>query len=50
MAWQKLKMQARDGDEVWAFSSPVSGADAGKHSGYALVRAGRIVETSAAGR
>jgi hypothetical protein len=48
MAWQKLKMHARDGDELWAFSSPpVGGTYAGKHSGYALVRGGRIVEVAA---
>jgi hypothetical protein len=46
MAWQKLKRDAQDGDEVWAFTSPPgSWSRQGQHAGYALVREGRIVET-----
>lgn len=46
MAWQKLKRDAQDGDELWAFNSP-SGSWSGQsqHAGYALVREGRIVES-----
>jgi hypothetical protein len=46
MAWQKLKRDAQEGDEVWAFTSP-SGtwSNKGQHAGYALVREGRIVES-----
>lgn len=45
MAWQKLKRQAGEGDEVWAFENPSNTwKKLGKHSGYALVRDGKIVE------
>lgn len=42
MAWQKLKRQAGDGDELWAFANPAS-----SHSpaGYALVRDGKVVQS-----
>ena len=47
MAWQKLKRQATEGDEVWAFSSPRSTwKKGGRYSGYALVRHGEIVEST----
>lgn len=46
MAWQKLKRQAKDGDEVWAFTNPSeTWKKQGKHTGYALVRNGGIVES-----
>ncbi|HEU0298903.1 MAG TPA: hypothetical protein VFR37_05595, partial [Longimicrobium sp.] len=45
MAWQKLKRDAQDGDEVWAFTSPPGSWRQGQHAGYALVREGRIVES-----
>lgn len=50
MAWQKLKRDAQEGDEVWAFASP-SGtwSNKGQHAGYALVREGRIVESVVVG-
>ena len=49
MAWQKLKRQAGEGDEVWAFSNPSNTwKKQGKYTGYALVRDGRIVETTIA--
>lgn len=49
-AWQRLRLEARDGDEVWAFSSP-SGAW-GRHpryTGYALVRGGKILRSAVVG-
>lgn len=46
-AWQKLQRQAREGDELWAFSSPPnSWKKQGKYSGYALVRDGKILEST----
>jgi hypothetical protein len=46
MAWQKLKGRARGGDEIWAFANPAdTRRKLGRHSGYALVREGSIVET-----
>jgi hypothetical protein len=46
MAWQKLKQQAGDGDEVWAFSNPSNmWKKQGRLTGYALVREGEIVDT-----
>lgn len=45
-AWQKLKRQADEGDEVWEFSSPAnSWTREGKYTGYALVRDGKILQT-----
>ena len=47
MAWQKLKIQAREGDELWAFENPSNTwKKLGKHTGYALVRNGRIVQST----
>jgi hypothetical protein len=44
MAWQKLKAQAQEGDEVWAFMNPSNTwKKLGKQTGYALVRNGKIV-------
>ena len=45
MAWQKLKRDAMEGDEVWAFTSPSGAWRQAQHAGYALVREGRIVES-----
>jgi hypothetical protein len=46
MAWQKLKRDAMDGDEVWAFTSPTGSWNRqAQHAGYALVREGKIVES-----
>lgn len=45
MAWQKLKEQAHEGDELWAFGNPSNTwKTLGKHAGYALVRKGKIVQ------
>lgn len=47
MAWQKLKDQAREGDELWAFENPSNTwKKMGRHSGYALVRNGKIVQST----
>jgi hypothetical protein len=47
MAWQKLKSEAREGDEVWAFENPSNTwKKLGRHAGYALVRNGRIVKST----
>ncbi len=46
MAWQKLKRQAREGDELWAFSNPSNTwKKQGKYTGYALVRDGKILQS-----
>jgi hypothetical protein len=46
MAWQKLKRQAGDGDELWAFANPSNGrGSSGGHTGYALVRDGKVVQS-----
>lgn len=46
MAWQKLKHNARNGDELWAFSNPPSTwRKLGKRAGFALVREGAVVES-----
>jgi hypothetical protein len=47
MAWQKLKTAAGEGDEVWAFANPSNTwKKLGRHTGYALVRKGKIVEAT----
>jgi len=47
MAWQKLKAQAQEGDEIWAFANPSNTwKKMGKQTGYALVRNGKIVEST----
>jgi hypothetical protein len=44
--WEKLKGQAAEGDELWAFANPSNTwKKLGKHTGYALVRGGRIVQS-----
>lgn len=46
MAWKKLKAQAQEGDEVWAFANPSNTwKKLGKQTGYALVRNGKIVQS-----
>lgn len=46
MAWQKLKRDSREGDEIWAFTNPANTwKKQGKNTGYALVRDGQIVES-----
>lgn len=46
MAWQKLKNKAHGQDEIWAFANPSdSWRKLGRHTGYALVREGTIVES-----
>ena len=46
MAWQKLKREANEADELWAFVNPSNTwKKQGKHTGYALVRDGRIVQS-----
>jgi hypothetical protein len=42
--WQKLRAEARDGDEVWAFENPSNTwKKLGKLTGYAILRDGKIV-------
>ncbi|HEY0015621.1 MAG TPA: hypothetical protein VGC13_04860 [Longimicrobium sp.] len=44
--WEKLKAQAVEGDEVWAFANPSNTwKRLGKHSGYAIVRKGKIIQS-----
>jgi hypothetical protein len=44
--WQKLKAQAQEGDEVWAFANPSNTwKKLGKQTGYAIVRDGKIVQS-----
>jgi hypothetical protein len=46
MAWQKVKREAVEGDEVWAFANPSNTwKKLGKHTGYAVVRKGKIVHS-----
>jgi hypothetical protein len=46
MAWQKLKREAGEADELWAFQNPSNTwKKLGKHTGYALVRDGKIVQS-----
>ena len=45
MAWQKMKRQAKEGDEVWAFENPANTwKKQGRHAGYAVVRDGKITD------
>jgi len=47
MAWQKLKSEALEGDELWAFENPSNTwKKLGRHSGYALVRKGKVVKNT----
>jgi hypothetical protein len=46
MAWEKLKRQAEDGDELWAFSNPSNTwKKQGKLTGYALLRGGKVIQS-----
>jgi hypothetical protein len=46
MAWEKLKREAGEGDEVWAFENPANTRKKlGHYTGYALVRKGKIVKS-----
>lgn len=46
MAWQKLKRQAGEGEELWAWANPSNTwKKQGRLTGYALVRNGRIVQS-----
>ncbi len=47
MAWQKLKSEAGEGDELWYFENPSNTwKKLGHHTGYALVRKGKIVKST----
>ncbi|MBA2244623.1 MAG: hypothetical protein H0W11_06680 [Gemmatimonadetes bacterium] len=47
MAWQKLKSEATDEDELWAFENPANTRKKlGHHAGYALVRKGKIIKST----
>ena len=47
MAWQKLKAEAGEGDELWAFENPSNTwKKLGHHTGYALVRNGKIIKST----
>jgi hypothetical protein len=47
LEWQKLKNQAREGDELWAFENPSNTwKKLGRHNGYALVRDGRVIKST----
>jgi hypothetical protein len=47
MAWQKLKEEGKEGDELWAFENPSNTwKTLGHHTGYALVRKGKIVKST----
>ena len=44
--YEKLKAEAGENDELWAFANPSNTwKKLGKHTGYALVRNGKIVKT-----
>lgn len=47
MAYDKLKKEMKEGDELWAFENPSNTwKKLGKHSGYAIVRNGKIVKST----
>lgn len=47
MAWQKLRNEAAEGDELWAFENPSNTwKKVGRHNGYALVRNGKILKST----
>lgn len=47
MAYDKLKKELKEGDELWAFENPSNTwKKLGKHSGYAIVRNGKIVKST----
>jgi hypothetical protein len=44
--WEKLRAQAGEGDELWAFANPSNTwKRLGKKTGYALVRDGQIIQS-----
>jgi hypothetical protein len=44
--WEKLKAQAGEGDELWAFANPSNTwKKLGRLTGYAIVRNGKIVQS-----
>lgn len=46
MAWQKLKNEAKEGEELWAFENPSNTwKKLGHHTGYAIVRNGKIIKS-----
>jgi hypothetical protein len=46
MAWEKLKRQAEEGDEMWAFANPSNTwKKLGKYTGYAIKRGNKIVQS-----
>lgn len=46
MAWQKLKRQASEGDELWSFRSPRNlWKGRRRYAGFALVRDGKVLES-----
>lgn len=46
MAWQKLKRQVGEGEELWAWANPSNTwKKKGRLTGYARVRDGKIVES-----
>jgi hypothetical protein len=45
--WEKLRAQAEEGDELWAFANPSNTwKKVGKQTGYAVVRNGKIVAST----
>ena len=47
LSWDRLRREAKEGDELWAFENPSNTwKKLGKHSGYALVRKGKIVKST----
>jgi hypothetical protein len=45
--WEKLRAQAQEGDELWAFANPSNTwKKVGKQTGYALVRNGKIIAST----
>ena len=47
LEWDRLRREAKDGDELWAFENPSNTwKKLGKHSGDALVRKGKIVKST----
>ena len=47
MAWEKLKREAKEGDELWAFETPANTRKKlGHHTGYASVRNGKTIKNT----
>ena len=46
IAWERLKAEAEEGDELWAFENPPgTRRKLGHQTGYALVRDGEVVRS-----